>query len=44
VNGEIIALALPIQAALGLAVWRAWRRAGQRDTGDPVPGPQSSPG
>ena len=44
VNGEIIALALPIQAALGLSVWRAWRRAGQRDTGDPVPGPQSSPG
>ena len=44
VNGEIIALALPIQAAIGLAAWRAWRRAGQREPGAPVPGPQSSPG
>lgn len=44
VNGETIALALPIQAALGLAVWRAARRQDQRESGDPVPGPQSSPG
>jgi hypothetical protein len=43
VNGEIVALALPIQAALGVAVWRGWRRARQRGAGEPVPGPQSSP-
>lgn len=44
VNGEMIALALPVQVALGAAVWRAARRAAQRASGLPAPGPQSSPG
>lgn len=42
VNGEIIALALPIQVAIAAAAWRAARP--QRGAGVPVPGPQSSPG
>jgi hypothetical protein len=40
VNGETIALALPIHLGLAIAVWRA----GQRGSGWPAPGPQSSPG
>ncbi len=40
VNGEMIALALPIQLAIAVAAWRAAQRA----AGLPAPGPQSSPG